>query len=156
MKAQKLLEKGFKYRIKLIKTMFNSKNIKNTLLILGAILILYYFYKNYLKEGFESSASSFESDLDNDTKLVLFYADWCGHCKKFKPTWEETAKEVNVDGKKIMISVNVGEQDDNSKQLSEKYNVDGFPTIVIFSNGSMTGTYDGPRTKEGMMNILEG
>ncbi len=154
MKVQRLLEKTIKSRINMIRIMFNSKNIKTTLVILGAIFILYYIYKSYLKEGFESSASTFENDLNKDTKLVLFYADWCGHCKKFKPTWEETSKDVNKNGKKIMISVNVGEQDENSKKLSEKYKVDGFPTIVIFSNGSMKGTYDGPRTKEGMMNVL--
>ena len=22
------------------------------------------------------------------TKVTLYYADWCGHCTKFKPTWE--------------------------------------------------------------------
>jgi protein disulfide-isomerase-like protein len=154
MKLQKTLTKGFKYRLNLINMMFNSKNISRTLMILVAFLLLYFVYKTFLKEGFESSSSTFESDLTNDTKLVLFYADWCGHCKQFKPIWEETASEINKGGKKIMISVNVGEKDDMSSKLSEKYKVDGFPTVVIFSNGKMTSSYDGPRTKEGLIGSL--
>jgi hypothetical protein len=53
-----------------------------------------------------------------------------------------------------MISVNVGDDDENSKKLSEKYGVDGFPTVVIFSNGTKSGNYDGPRTKEGLLEAL--
>lgn len=154
MKVQKVLMRGINGRIKLFNTLFNSKNISRTLVILSALIVIYFVYKTYLKEGFESSPTTFESDLTNDTKLVLFYADWCGHCKKFKPIWEETADEINKGGKKIMISVNVGEKDDMSSKLSEKYQVDGFPTVIIFSNGKMSGSYDGPRTKEGLLEAL--
>jgi thiol-disulfide isomerase/thioredoxin len=154
MKVQNLLQKGFKSRIKLIKLMFNNKNINRTLVILAFIIVLYLVYKNFLKEGFDCSPATFEKDLTNDTKMVLFYADWCGHCNKFKPTWEETAKERNKGGKKIMMTVNVGGKEDESSKLSEKYGVDGFPTIVIFSNGSKSGMYDGARTKEGLLAAL--
>ncbi len=154
MKVQKLLQKNFVSKIKLIQTMFNSKNLPRTLMIIGAIILIYIVYKKYLKEGFESSPSAFESDLTDDTKLVLFYADWCGHCKKFKPDWEEAAKEANAGGKKIMISVNVGGKDEDSGKLSEKYGVDGFPSVIKFSKGSKTGDYDGPRTKEGLLEAV--
>ena len=154
MKIQKLVEKSMKSRIKLLQLMFNSKYLSRTLIILVGIVILYLVYKTYLKEGFESSSSTFESDLTKDTKLVLFYADWCGHCKQFKPIWKETADEINKGGKKIMISVDVGGKDTESSKLSEKYGVDGFPTVIIFSNGSKSKSYDGPRTKEGLIAAL--
>jgi protein disulfide-isomerase-like protein len=154
MKAQRLIQKITTSRIKLIQTMFNNKNLYRTLMIIGALIIIYLIYKNYLKEGFESSASKFEKDLTNDTKLVLFYADWCGHCKQFKPIWNETADEVNKGGKKIMISVDVGGKDQESSKISEKYGVDGFPTVVIFSNGSKSGMYNGDRTKEGLLAVV--
>ncbi len=154
MKIQRLLQKGVSSRIKLIQTMFSSKHISRTIIILAGLLVIYLIYKNYLKEGFESSPSTFEKDITDDTKLVLFYADWCGHCKEFKPIWKETADEINKGGKKIMISVNVGDKDEVSNKLSEKYGVDGFPTVVKFSNGSKTGSYDGPRTKEGLLAVV--
>lgn len=154
MKIKKLIQKGFISRLNLIQTMFNKKNLPRTIVILIILAVVYFVYKSYLKEGFESSASTFENDLTNDTKLVLFYADWCGHCKEFKPIWNNTCDEINTNNKKIMISVNVGEQDSDSSRLSEKYGVDGFPTVVIFSNGKKSGTYDGPRTKEGLLKAL--
>ncbi len=154
MKIQKIIDKTMKSRIKLLQLMFNSKHLSRTLMLLAGIVVLYFVYKTYLKEGFESSSSTFEKDLTNDTKLVLFYADWCGHCKQFKPVWEETASEINKGGKKIMISVNVGGKDNESSKLSEKYGVDGFPTVIIFSNGSKSSSYDGPRTKEGLIAAL--
>jgi protein disulfide-isomerase-like protein len=154
MKIKRLIEKGLTSKMNLLQSMFSPKNLTRTVMILVALFVLYFIYKSYLKEGFESKASDFENDLTNDTKLVLFYADWCGHCKQFKPIWNETAKEVNKGNKKIMISVNVGDQDSDSGKLSEKYGVDGFPTVIIFSNGKKTNSYDGPRTKEGLMNVL--
>ncbi len=154
MKIQKILEKTMKSRIKLLQLMFNSKYLTRTLMLLTVIVVLYLVYKTYLKEGFESSSSTFEKDITNDTKLVLFYADWCGHCQQFKPIWKETAEQINKGGKKIMISVDVGGKDPESSKLSEKYGVDGFPTVMIFSNGSKSGPYDGPRTKEGLIAAL--
>ena len=34
----------------------------------------------------------------SDTKITLYYADWCGHCTSFKPTWQ-ALKKVFKDNK---------------------------------------------------------
>ena len=31
---------------------------------------------------------------DNMAKLKLFYADWCGHCTKFKPIFNKDLKNL--------------------------------------------------------------
>ncbi|CAN6708035.1 unnamed protein product [Malus baccata var. baccata] len=61
-----------------------------------------------------------------DLWIVEFFAPWCGHCKKLAPEWKKAAK--NLQGK-----VKLGHVDcDAEKSLMSKFNVQGFPTILVF------------------------
>lgn len=135
-------------KIKNIKNALKPKNLPKLILLVGILLILYYVYKTYLKEGFELKPTDIESEINkgNDKKLVLFYADWCGHCKKLKPTWDETAEEVNKNGNK-MLKVNCGKKSEEEEEIMKKYNIEGYPTILVFKNGKPTD-YEGDRTSE--------
>tara|TARA_B100000902_G_C27188359_1_gene852562 strand:- start:356 stop:673 length:318 start_codon:yes stop_codon:yes gene_type:complete len=60
------------------------------------------------------------------TKVTLFYADWCSHCTRFKPTWDAL--------KKVFDSNNVeySEYEESKDQkFVEASGVEGFPTIKI-------------------------
>jgi protein disulfide-isomerase-like protein len=138
--------------MKLVKSIFSEKNMPKLLFSVVILLILYYVYTTYLKEGFESV------DLDEETKkgkqLVLFYADWCGHCKKIKPVWDETADEINdKDKNKKMLKVNCGGGSEKEKEIMEKYNIDGYPTIILFTNGKPS-PYEGARNKHAFIEAL--
>jgi thiol:disulfide interchange protein len=85
--------------------------------------------------------------------IIDFYADWCGHCKKMKPEWDETAEKVNKE-KKRMIKINVGEQTDEQQALLAKYHIDGFPTVLIFQNGTAS-SYQGDYKEAMFVKMLE-
>ncbi|KAM1770909.1 hypothetical protein ACFX11_045798 [Malus domestica] len=80
-------------------------------------------------------SASVELNSQNFNELVLkskelwiveFFAPWCGHCKKLAPEWKKAAK--NLQGK-----VKLGHVDcDAEKSLMSKFNVQGFPTILVF------------------------
>ena len=113
---------------------------------------MFLLYSYFLKEGFETKSKELDEHVLEGKKAVLFYADWCGYCKKIKPDWDEAAKEVNKDEKK-MLKVNCGEGTVEDKELMEKYSIDGYPTIIIFEDGKPT-KYEGKRSKEDLLSIL--
>ena len=142
------LEKEFVSRMNKIKSILKPNNLPRLGLMIGILIILYFIYTNYLKEGFESKSEDLDEQIKDGKKAVLFYADWCGHCKTLKPVWDEVAKDVNKKDKK-MIKVNCGEGTKHDKEIMEKYSIDGYPTIIIFEDGKPT-PYEGKRTKEAL------
>ena len=146
--------------VKKLKTYVNPKNLPRLALLLFLLIVLFYFYSTYLKEGFDATPDNLDQYINGDKPtLVLFYADWCGHCKKLKPTWSKTAELAKEKGL-TMIQINVGGEESDSEEtkkknaeISKKYNIDGYPTIILFKNGNAI-PYDGPRTPEGFMNAF--
>ena len=78
---------------------------------------------------------------------VLFYADWCGFCKRFAPTFAELAKDKDLKKKYTFVYVN--SEDPANRVYMQQYNVTGFPTLYLVnpvtvdkahvSNGLMFG-----------------
>ncbi len=79
--------------------------------------------------------------------IILFKADWCGHCKNFKPTWDKVAEMYNKKFNFIVYDA------DAQRDKFEKYKVDAFPTVLV-KNGSNIIFYDGERDIENITNFL--
>ena len=139
-------------RITQAKNFFKPSKLPTLLFLLAILLALFVVYKLFLKEGFESKSGELEDQIADGKKAVLFYADWCGHCKKLKPDWDAAAKDANKEETK-MIKVNCGEGTKEDKAIMEKYNIDGYPTIIIFDNGTPS-TYEGGRSKADLLAIV--
>ena len=140
-------------KMKEMKGICSAKNLPSIIIILIILGVLYFVYDKFLKEGFETESGNLEDQVKSGTKLVLFYADWCGHCKKIKPVWDETSKEVNADEVK-MIKVNCGEGTDEDQRIMKKYSIDGYPTIIKFVNGKAT-LYQGDRDSDSFKEMFQ-
>ncbi len=86
---------------------------------------------------------SFEDDVikAGSPVLVDFWAEWCGPCKMIAPVLEDLADEYS--GKMKVCKIDV----DQNKQMAEKYNVKGIPTLIIFNNGDAVGKKVGALSK---------
>ena len=140
-------------KMKQIKELFTPKNLPRVIILLIILGALFYIYDKFLKEWFETESGDLDNQVKSGTKLVLFYADWCGHCKKIKPVWDETATEVNADEVK-MIKVNCGEGTEKDQEVMKKYNVDGYPTIIKFVNGTPS-LYRGDRDSDSFKDVFK-
>ena len=81
-------------KFKQLRGVFAPKNLPRLIILLIILGVLYFVYNKFLKEGManEITSETIDKEVKSGKKLVLFYADWCGHCKKIKPVWDETAK----------------------------------------------------------------
>ena len=85
----------------------------------------------------------------NNLWLILFYAPWCGHCKAFHPQFEKLAKSTK--GLFKIGAVNCEEERD----LSGKYKIDGFPTVLFFGEDkTKTEEYEGNRKADKIVDYL--
>ena len=69
---------------------------------------------------------------------VEFMSYGCGHCRMIEPVLQQVAKLVESSEK--MFRVNIGVE----QELSERYEIQGTPTLIMFLDGSVVGRVEGP------------
>ena len=144
---------------KKIMFLMKPKNLYKVLILLAILGVLYFIRQKFLvKEGMSCSAENFESDIEGKKSLVLFHADWCGHCKNFMPEWDKISSEVDsMDGQSVtLLKVECGDAKENNKhkEIMEKYNIKGYPTIISFDESGNHSEYEGERSKSGIFQFL--
>ena len=113
---------------------------------------------------------SFANVIDShDLTMILFYADWCPPCRRFKPTWNEFEKEINRDTGYIGITdadgVRLGSQVRVLKincvefqSACSEESVTSYPSVRLYrrSVGSTkrVSTYEGDRSLAGLLSFL--
>jgi len=85
-------------------------------------------------------------DKSKDT-LVMYYAPWCGHCKKLAPHWKDVAKEMQ--GSDVVIA-----KLDSTANEIDGLTIKSFPTIWFYPAGGERVAYDGGRDVEKIMTWL--
>lgn len=89
---------------------------------------------------------------ETETTLVMFYAPWCGHCKRLKPEYAKAAELVRDDDPPIALAkIDCTEA---GKQTCSKFGISGYPTLKIFKNGDVSQDYNGPREAQGIVKYM--
>ncbi|EST07751.1 Thioredoxin domain protein [Kalmanozyma brasiliensis GHG001] len=65
--------------------------------------------------------------------LVKYYAPWCGHCKNLAPIYEKVADAFAQQKDTVLIAK---VDADKNKQLGQKADIKGFPTLKWYPAGS--------------------
>jgi thiol-disulfide isomerase/thioredoxin len=134
------------------------------LLVFIALLIFAYYQKSSLdkkkvqfKEHYNQyyKAPRIYEHMENQGQatLKLFYVDWCGHCKNFKPIFEgELSNAVKQEA--IPCKLELVNCDENPEE-GKKYNVRGYPTMIFQDQKNDIIEYQGERTANSIIQFLK-
>lgn len=122
------------------------------------VVIGYYSYKWFAKPVIENQETKNMANYNgrlSEARLMLFTADWCPHCKKAKPEWENFTKTndgMEIGNYKIVTeSVDCTEGDDPRIQ---QYGIDGYPTLILVKDQDQRINFDAKITEDNMNGFI--
>ena len=99
----------------------------------------------YLKVASDSDALNLSKLLNDGNWMVLYYAEWCGHCKTMKPEWKQVVNKFNNPSNNSN-KINVAEiESQHIGKLLNKPEIEGFPTIKMYNNGKPVANFNEER-----------
>ena len=124
--------------------LLNRWNKSNYILKILCIISAYIIIRIIFMFMYSSKTENF----GNPASCTYYYMNNCGHCKRFSPEWDDFVQSYNgpVRLKKI-------EMNDAGSDL-EKYNIQGFPTILFLDEEGNSKFYEGPRTSDGLNKFI--
>jgi thiol-disulfide isomerase/thioredoxin len=107
------------------------------------------------------------SNVDSSSiYVVLVWAEWCGHCKRFMPAYKDFASMISSDSSRknrfkicCIDGSGQGTRESERNLVKNLKNVvpefQGFPTVVFFKAGKFVETYKGARTAEALFDYVK-
>ena len=97
---------------------------------------------NLTKETFE------ETILNNDVVLVDFWADWCGPCKMFAPTYETVSEKYpNI----VFGKVDTEDQ----QELAGYFQIRSIPTLMAFKEQIGVFSQPGALPEDALVDLID-
>lgn len=106
-----------------------------------------------LKGSFKLEAFDNQNSDSSGQVFVMYYANWCGHCKTTKPEFQKLLDSYQGPVKILMIDAEAEEH----KDLVKSQDIKGFPTIRYYPNGldSSYSEYNGDRQSDSFLSYLK-
>ena len=91
--------------------------------------------------------------------FIMLQAIFCGHCTTSKPAFQQLTNKYSGKGNVIFATVQGDGTEKGEKDLSQMMTklipgFKGFPTYVLYENGSFKTTFEGGRSVEAMEKFL--
>ena len=145
MLANRLMLEGIKTKVA---SMMNGTN-KTTAIITVCVIIIFitlavYVYKTYVvpslsSETYIENGEYHPSDRGvggGDIDVFYFYTDWCPHCKKGRPSWDDF--KLHNGGNFNGHVLTYHEIDcDKDEDIANQFGVESYPTIKLRYEGKI-------------------
>jgi len=135
-----------------------DKYILTVIMLIIFIVAGYLGYKWFIQSTIENLPNENLANInrrESDAEILFFSADWCPHCKRAKPEWDNFKNNYNE--KKIgnynlkCTSVDCTEGD---SPLIQEYAVDGYPTVILKKDGKRID-YDAKISEDNLQKFVE-
>lgn len=120
------------------------------LIFLGLAVLALLAY--VVREGFTlKNVQGFQNA--SEYTFTMYYADWCGHCKKAKPEMEALVKKgvIEKNGKKCQIRM-ISPETEPDKAAGKP--IKGFPTFLMETADGQVVEYKGERSTDGYLEFI--
>ena len=129
------------------------------IMALLGISLYYYFTLGKANASFKHNLEHKQVDPKNNSQaeLILFTVDWCPHCKKAQPIWNELKAEYEdktINGYTILFTeINCTNESPEVEKMINKYKIEGYPTIKLLKDGNVI-EYDAKPNKATLEQFL--
>jgi thiol-disulfide isomerase/thioredoxin len=114
-------------------------------IVIGLLFIYFVF--------FAKKDSQVKEHMDSNMKIVNYNTEWCGYSKRFQPIWDQFTQEMKTKHKEIDVIDMKCDKDENKEKCSVP-EVEGFPTVVLYKNGTPK-PFNDSRSVESLLKFVE-
>lgn len=83
------------------------------------------------------------------TKVIKFYANWCGPCKLYSKSWDKVVDELKDQIEFVEVDV-----EKDTTGLAAQYKINGIPHTVVLRNDGTTDEKGGRLSVEQLREFI--
>lgn len=103
---------------------------------------------------FTNESSLNEAIISHSFLAVLFYAPWCGHCRRLSPHWTDASVALRSSNPGIILGKADMTKPGNAN-LRIRFGIRGFPALKIFkAHSELPYEFRGAQDVDGIVNYL--